>query len=59
MLVLKRILRSIKATDVLPTNNLDKVPMNKEIKSNNNLNIMSKDYKKDLFEKFSELLDKK
>ena len=37
----------------------DLLVMNKEVKINNNLNIMNKNYKKDLFEKFSEFLDKK
>ena len=55
----KSIFHSIKTTDVLSTKNLDKVPMNNVVKSNNNLNIMNKDYKKDLFEKFSEFLNKK
>ena len=32
----KSIFRSIKTTDVLSTKNLDKVPINKEVKSNNN-----------------------
>ena len=50
---------SNKTTDVLLNKNLDSMPMNKEVKSNNNLNIMNKNYKKDLFEKFSEFLHKK
>ena len=37
----------------------DLLGINKEVKSNNNLNTMNKNYKKDLFEKFSEFLDKK
>ena len=39
--------------------NTNLLGMNKEAKSNNNLNIMNKNYKKDLFEKFSEFLHKK